>query len=153
MDSFELKIPPVAQVLIAGLSMWGISCLVPFSTFVVPGNLWLAGVSCAAGVAISLLGVVAFRKAQTTVDPRIPQEATSLVRSGIYRRSRNPMYLGFLFVLIGWGLFLSHGLALLLLPAFVLYMNRFQIRPEERFMVEKFGDEYNLDVTEVRRWI
>ncbi len=105
------------------------------------------------GFAVSIAGVLSFRRAGTTVDPTRPQKASSLVSSGIYRYSRNPMYLGMLLVLIGWGVYLSNIPALLLVPVFVIWMNRFQIRPEQRALTELFGGEFELYRQSVRRWI
>jgi protein-S-isoprenylcysteine O-methyltransferase Ste14 len=75
------------------------------------------------------------------------------VTSGIYGFTRNPMYLGMLFVLIGWALYLGNALALLLLPVFIFYMNRFQIEPEERVLTTLFGPEFLEYASRVRRWI
>jgi protein-S-isoprenylcysteine O-methyltransferase Ste14 len=82
-----------------------------------------------------------------------PDSASSLVVSGIYKYTRNPMYLGFLLVLLGWAAFLSNLAALALLPAFVAYMNRFQIRPEERVLASLFPNDYPAYRAKVRRWI
>jgi len=62
------------------------------------------------------------------------------------------MYVGFFLLLSGWALYLSHVFAFALLPLFIGYMNRFQIQPEERFMLQKFGNDYRSYVTQVRRW-
>jgi protein-S-isoprenylcysteine O-methyltransferase Ste14 len=97
--------------------------------------------------------VLAFRRAQTTVNPLTPQATSSLVTTGIYRYSRNPMYVGLLFVLAGWGCYLANGLALLVLPLFVASMTRWQIIPEERFMAAKFGAEFEAYKRSVRRWL
>ena len=105
------------------------------------------------GAIISLLGVIEFKKANTTVDPRIPGQTSHLVVSGIYRLSRNPMYVGFLLMLLAWAIYLSEGTSYLFLPLFVVYMNRFQISPEERFMKLKFGDDFSNYMIKVRRWI
>ncbi len=105
------------------------------------------------GVVVSVLGVVAFKRAKTTVNPMRPGASSSLVVFGIYRRTRNPMYLGFALVLLGWAAFLSNALALALLPAFVLCMNRFQIKPEERALESRFGREFVDYMHRVRRWI
>ena len=82
-----------------------------------------------------------------------PESASALVVSGIYRLTRNPMYLGFLLILLGWALFLSNGLAVLAVPAFVFYMNRFQIEPEERALAAIFGAEFVAYKSHVRRWL
>jgi len=106
-----------------------------------------------AGALTCLAGVASFRRARTTVNPMKPDSTAALVVAGIYNYSRNPMCLGFLLILLGWALFLSNGLALLLLPAFVLYMNRFQIRPEERVLAALFAHDYAAYHARVRRWL
>ena len=83
------------------------------------------------------LGIVEFKRAKTTVNPVKPQSASSLVRTGIYRRTRNPMYLGFLLILVGWAIAMANLVALVVLPGFVIYMNRFQIKPEERGALDR----------------
>ncbi len=87
------------------------------------------------------------------MDPRVPDRSTSLVVRGIYRHSRNPMYVGFLLVLCAWSLYLGSALSLLFLPVFIAYMNRFQIIPEECYMRDKFAEEYTKYTSEVRRWV
>jgi len=76
-----------------------------------------------------------------------------LVARGIYRYSRNPMYLGFLLLLTALACYLMNAAAFILLPLFLLYMNRFQIVPEERHLLQKFGTEYQAYTTQVRRWL
>lgn len=105
------------------------------------------------GVCVALLGVASFRRARTTVNPLKPEKASALVMSGIYRYTRNPMYLGLLLALLGWAFFLSNALAFLSLPAFILYMNRFQIAPEERVLAARFGQEFAAYLSKVRRWL
>jgi protein-S-isoprenylcysteine O-methyltransferase Ste14 len=73
--------------------------------------------------------------------------------SGIYRLTRNPMYLGFLSVLFAWAIFLSNALAFVFLPVFVLYMNRFQIKPEEKALRALFGPQFVMYTARVRRWL
>lgn len=75
------------------------------------------------------------------------------LKGPLYRLTRNPMYLGFLWILLGWGIFLSNALAFLILPGFVFYMNRFQIEPEERALTRLFGQAFVAYATQVRRWI
>lgn len=153
MRALELKIPPLVLVVLFALAMWLVSQLVPPAAL---SPLWgqvLAGLLAGAGVAVALSGVLAFRKANTTVDPRVPQQSSSLVIRGIYRYSRNPMYLGFLLFLTGVACYLMHLPAFIALPLFVLYMNRFQIQPEERFLLQKFGADYLAYLKQVRRWL
>ncbi len=152
MHPLELKIPPLILTLLCAFAMWAVALLAPGMRVALPGLNWLAAALATAGGLAALLGVLAFRHAGTTVDPRVPAQANTLVVRGIYRRSRNPMYLGFLLVLLAWGLYLGHLLSLLWLPGFVLYLNRFQIRPEERIMRQKFGTNYEKYTEQVRRW-
>jgi len=152
-QTLELKIPPVVQVLVVAGLMWALAATVPGPGFTFPWSSLLALVVAAIGFTFALLGVLEFRSAGTTVDPRVPDQSASLVVRGVYRISRNPMYFGFLLVLIAWGVFLGNLASLLPLPAFVVYMNRFQIIPEERHMREKFGEAYRHYEAKVRRWV
>ena len=151
--ALELKIPPVALVIGVALLMWlaaacapGLNVRFPFQSVAA----WVFGLS---GVITCILGVVAFKRAKTTVNPTKPESSSSLVTSGIYRRTRNPMYLGFLLMLAGWGAARANMVAFLALPAFVLYMNQFQIKPEERALMSIFGDQFRAYCSSVRRWI
>nr|WP_255612533.1 isoprenylcysteine carboxylmethyltransferase family protein [Alcanivorax sp. 1008] len=105
------------------------------------------------GAGVSLAGVVSFRRARTTVNPLKPEKTSSLVCSGIYRVTRNPMYLGFLLVLIGWAVMLGSAFAVLGPVLFVVYISRFQILPEERVLQNLFGDEFTAYQARVRRWL
>nr|WP_251068332.1 isoprenylcysteine carboxylmethyltransferase family protein [Marinobacter sp. C7] len=133
--------------------MWAVSRLLPAGHFVLPGRLWLSAAVFGVGACVAILGVLEFRAAGTTVDPRTPDQSENLVVNGIYRYSRNPMYLGFFLLLVAWGIFLGSVFSWLLLPLFVIYMNRFQILPEERHMRVLFGDVYERYMSQVRRWL
>jgi protein-S-isoprenylcysteine O-methyltransferase Ste14 len=113
----------------------------------------IAGVVFAIGLAIALSAVAWFRRARTTVNPLAPETVSSLVTSGIYRVTRNPMYLGLLFALLAWAVLLANPIALIFLPLFVLYMNRFQIGPEETALEARFGSEFLSYKAGVRRWL
>jgi protein-S-isoprenylcysteine O-methyltransferase Ste14 len=152
MTALELKVPPVALMLLFAAMMWLISTYEASLAFVLPWGGAIALLFCCVGVAISLGGVLAFRRAKTTVNPITPEATTAMVTSGLYRFSRNPMYLGLLVVLIGWAIFLSHLLTFVLLHLFVLYMNRFQIIPEERVLSAKFPHQFTTYKNAVRRW-
>lgn len=156
MSFLELKIPPLLLMLLFALAMWLLAPLTaPFSVQLALPALYttvLALCLAVTGIAVALAGVLAFRRAKTTVDPRVPQQSSSLVLVGIYRYSRNPMYLGFLLLLAAFACYLQSILGLALLPLFVLYMNRFQIMPEERFLLQKFGADYQAYLTQVQRW-
>ena len=153
MQALELKIPPPAvAVLIAG-AMWGISLVAP--VLEVPAFIRVAAaVTIAlAGGGFSLAGVISFRRARTTVNPMKPETTSSLVCSGIYGVTRNPMYVGLLFILVAWAVFLSSAWALLGPLVFVLYIDRFQIAPEERVLSAMFGTGYSAYKSRVRQWL
>ncbi|HEX6727013.1 MAG TPA: isoprenylcysteine carboxylmethyltransferase family protein [Nitrospira sp.] len=151
MHRIDLKIPPVVTSAVTAIGMWFVSRTLP--TFALAPLRVVAVAMGIAGVMVTGSALLSFRRARTTVNPMQPSSASSLVTSGIYRYTRNPMYLGMLFVLVGWALYLANVLAFLFLPAFILYMNRFQIEPEERAMTALFGQEFLEYASRVRRWI
>jgi len=153
MPTLELKIPPVAVWLISAGPMWLVSRGFPAFDFAIPARRTLAAGLTLIGLVIGLLGVVSFRKAGTTVNPLKPDSSSALVASGIYRLTRNPMYEGLLLTLVGWATFLANLLAFLWLPLFILYMNRFQIIPEERALATRFGADFTGYKSRVRRWL
>lgn len=153
MSTLELKVPPPAVTLLTGVLMWLVARAAHFAAFAIPGRTEFAVGFALAGFLVSALAFFSFRRAGTTVNPTKPSETYSLVAAGTYKFTRNPMYLGLLLVLFGWAIFLSNAAAFVLLPAFVLYINRFQIEPEERALALKFGSEYGAYKAGVRRWL
>nr|WP_231992099.1 isoprenylcysteine carboxylmethyltransferase family protein [Neisseria cinerea] len=105
------------------------------------------------GTLLSVLGVWAFRRVRTTVSPLNPEQTEHFVSDGVYRFSRNPMYAGMGCWLVAWAGYMAHPLPWLFLAAFVVYMTRFQIMPEERVLARKFGAEYEAYCRHVRRWL
>jgi protein-S-isoprenylcysteine O-methyltransferase Ste14 len=153
MNSLELKIPPPAVAALVAAIMWGISLITPLLEVALFTRVSAAIMFALAGSGFSLAGVISFRRAKTTVNPMKPETATSLVSTGIYRVTRNPMYVGLLLVLIAWAAYLSSAWALLGPLGFVLYISRFQIAPEERVLSTLFGAEYTAYQSKVRRWL
>jgi protein-S-isoprenylcysteine O-methyltransferase Ste14 len=152
-QALELKVPPpVVAVLMAG-AMWGISLVAPLLEMPALIRAVTAATIALAGGGFSLAGAISIRRAGTTVNSVKPETTSSLVCSGIYRATRNPMYVGLLFVLVAWAIFLSTVWALLGPLAFVLYLNRFQIAPEERALSAMFGTGYSAYKSRVRRWL
>jgi protein-S-isoprenylcysteine O-methyltransferase Ste14 len=151
MHMLELKIPPAVTGAVTAMGMWLVSRALPTYSFA-PLRVMAVGMTLT-GVVITGLAMLSFWRAHTTANPMKPSSASFLVTSGIYGFTRNPMYLGLLFVLAGWALYLGNALAFLFLPAFVLYMNRFQIEPEERALTALFGQEFVAYTFRVRRWI
>lgn len=149
----ELKVPPLVVVAIVALLMWIVARATPALIVLYPGRRLICALLLVLGVGTIAAGVIAFSKASTTVDPRSPQNVSSVVTSGIYRFTRNPMYLGMLLILLAW-MFLIANLAAAIFPAlFVAYIGRFQIVPEERILSEKFGAPYQMYCSSVRRWL
>jgi protein-S-isoprenylcysteine O-methyltransferase Ste14 len=152
-NALELKVPPLILVLVLAGAMWFAAMQLPSLAITLPWRHGLAVTISGVGILLILAGGYTFQKAKTTVNPTTPAAASSVVTSGVYRFSRNPMYVGFLLALTGWAAFLSHTLPFLFLPVYVAYMNRFQISPEERALSAKFGDEYETYKQAVRRWL
>jgi protein-S-isoprenylcysteine O-methyltransferase Ste14 len=144
--------PPVVALIVAG-AMWGIASITP--ALEVPSSVRMAAAAAIAcvGLCLDIAGVLSFLRAKTTINPLTPTAASSLVHSGVYRVTRNPMYLGMLLILVAWAVFLSAVWALLGPVLFVLYMNRFQIVPEERALSRAFGASYAEYQARVRRWL
>jgi len=153
MRALELKMPPMLLATLLVPAMWCLSRYVP--RLEIPGAVRTAAalLICVAGGTFITLGVLAFRRFRTTVDPTRPGRTTSFVSSGVYRVSRNPMYLGALMLLVAWAVFLAAPWALSGPAFFYLYMNRFQIEPEERILASLFGEEYSSYMARVRRWL
>lgn len=153
MHFLELKVPPVAVAAAAAFLMWAVAWLFPALNVALPGRTPAAILAALIGGSAGVAGVVAFRRARTTVNPLKPETASALVEEGIYQLTRNPMYLGLALVLLGWGIFLSNPASLAVLFAFVGYMNRFQIVPEERALQASFGEAFTAYRARVRRWL
>jgi protein-S-isoprenylcysteine O-methyltransferase Ste14 len=153
MTTLELKIPPPAVALAIALLMWLTSILFGYIPIRLNYRLGAALALLVIGQGISISGIVAFRRAKTTLNPLKPGNSTALVTSGIYRFTRNPMYLGLLLTLLGWLAFIASPPALVFLFLYVVYINRFQIEPEERILSSLFGEDYAAYKTRVRRWV
>lgn len=112
----------------------------------------LGGLIAGGGLGVAGAGVAAFRRRRTTVDPRYPERATSLVAEGIYRWTRNPMYLGFVSVAVGAALVLCSPFALFGPAVLAGYLDRVQIPAEEQALRTRFGASFETYVGTVRRW-
>ena len=153
MHILENRIPPPLVALVFGLAMWGIASTAPTVPAGDSSQLIAASAITLIGAFFCIAGVVSFRLAKTTVNPLKPEKATSLVSTGIYQVSRNPMYVGFALFLLAWAVSLASLWALIGVPGFVLYMNRFQIAPEERALLSLFGGEFEEYRLRVKRWL
>ncbi|AVH26315.1 MULTISPECIES: methyltransferase family protein [Vibrio] len=153
MRKLELKVPPVAVFLLVILLMYGLTVLVPSLNISVPFvEVVVGGLTLLSGY-MGIAGVYEFHKVKTTVNPVKPDTASSVVRTGVFSFSRNPMYMALLLLIIAIGLWWQHLSVVLCSVVFVSYMNRFQIKPEERVLERLFGEEYVDYKNHVRRWI
>lgn len=153
MSPLELKIPPpVVALACAGLA-WAIAHFTPGLVFLFPARVWIAAALVVAGISLDLSGLLAFRKARTTISPLAPGKSTAIVNSGPYAFTRNPMYLGMASVLLGYCVYLANPPSVLAVAAFCAYITRFQVIPEERLLLGKFGEAYSRYKDAVRRWI
>ena len=154
---YEHKIPPPVIDFAVGAVMWVLARGVP-SAQLWPAQPWSVAtvvgllIACAGG-GIALSGALAFSRARTTVNPLSPHKASALVTGGIYRITRNPMYLGMGLVLVGWAVWLGNAAAWLALPLFVWLLNILQIKAEERILRQRFGADFDRYAARVRRWV
>lgn len=153
MSGLELKVPPVLVTAVFAAMMWWVSRLTPAIDLPASLRLGCLLLLMTSAVIIGLYAVASFKNARTTVNPLTPEACTSLVNTGIFRVSRNPMYLALLLALAGWAVFLGNLYSLVMTVVFVAYMNRFQIQPEERVLEAVFGDAFTEYRQQVRRWL
>ena len=148
----ELAVPPPVVMAAALFFMWVSGKAAPALDFPAPGwpvlaLLFAAGLACAVGAFLQ------FRKAKTTINPMKPHETSALVTDGFYAWSRNPIYVADVVLLLGCALLVANALAFLFVVLFIAYVDRFQIRPEERSLRARFGEAYDAYRRRVRRWL
>lgn len=153
MGLLKNKIPPVLVVALYLAVMFGLTTGFPQLRFQLSYHIPLASLLLIIALLIITMAVLAFRKAQTTVDPTQPENASKLVCGGIFSVTRNPMYLGMALLLIAAGIYWQHIAALVLALSFPLYLTCFQILPEEQAMAKLFPAQWPDYKKRVRRWI
>ena len=153
MKTLELKIPPPVVALVMACAMWGLSLVTPLLEMSGPTRTASAITIAVLGAGFDLTAVILFFRRRTTVNPMKPAKTSSLVVTGIYTVTRNPMYVGMVFFLTAWAVYLACAWALVGPVAFVLYINRFQIEPEECMLLKKYGARYMAYMSKVRRWL
>lgn len=155
MKWLKLRIPPPVWFLFCVIFMWllaqGLPCHLPNYQYM--AVVALSGVIGIIGIMIAILALAAIHKAKTTISPFQPENTRQIVDWGIYRYSRNPMYLALLLGLVIWALLLGSLFAWLVVPLFIWIMTYFQIYPEEQILSKKFGQVYVDYLSKVRRWL
>ncbi|SCK04925.1 isoprenylcysteine carboxylmethyltransferase family protein [Vogesella sp. LIG4] len=152
----ECRVPPPLVGLLCAVLMLALQRHAPLGALP-PGVLrvahWLLWPLLLLALLLDGSAVLSFIRRHTTVNPLRPQNSSTLVLEGFYRLSRNPMYLGMLCLLLGWALWLGDWVTLAGPLLFGLWIDRFQIRPEERALAARFGDDYLAYCRRVRRWL
>lgn len=153
MRSLELKVPPLLLTAIFLALIVGVRLAWPAAVLPLPGHRVVAVAAGGLGLALLFGAALQFRRARTTLDPRDPARTERFVAAGLYRWSRNPMYLGMALLLLGAALWTAHAVALALVAAFCAWLSAWQIRPEERALAARFGNAYTDYTRRVRRWL
>lgn len=148
----QLKLPPALVFLLFGGAMYLLATYLPVGYFDFFGRFVLMKALLILAAGIGVISLIQFFRARTTIDPRKPAKAGTLVTGGVFKYSRNPMYLALLLILLAWGLWLGNAFNTVLAAAFVAYMNKFQILPEEEALRKRFGRPYEQYLIRVRRW-
>ncbi len=151
--ALELKVPPVLVFLIFASVFWSIDTWFPVFDVDIPFRSALVLFLTGTALLVGAWSIWLFRRNDTTVHAHKPHETERLVTSGPYKHSRNPMYLALSMVLIAVAIYLTDLLSMMLIPGFFVYMTRFQIIPEERRMLQIFGDEYQEYAENTPRWL
>jgi len=153
MTFLENRIPPPIALLVGLLLMRLIALFDSSQWFVFEHRNWFALVFCTLGFGTAVSGVLSFKKADTTINPLEPERASQLVKTGVFRISRNPMYLGMVLVGVAWAFYLGSVFSLLMVVAFMLFITHFQIKPEERALAALYPEEFQQYCQTTRRWL
>ena len=151
MDKFKNKIPPTILTLLFLvfnyiLSFNSLKIEIPYKYFFTTLLLIL-------GLYIIIRSSRLFAKAKTSLDPLRPFKSTSLITNDIYKYSRNPMYFGYLLILLSSSVYLGNVISIIIIPLFIFIINFIQIIPEEETLKDLFGPTYDEYLSKVRRWI
>jgi protein-S-isoprenylcysteine O-methyltransferase Ste14 len=147
------RIPPPIFLLLAAASMWALNRWLPVVHWIPRPWNRAGALPAAIGFIIVVAAIARFGRARTTVNPIDPSKATQLVTGGVFRLSRNPMYLGMVLLLVGWAAWLQSASPWLIPPLFLILITRVQIIPEEHALERLFGARYIAYRRSVPRWI
>jgi len=147
------RLPPALLLVIFAVIGWGLASVFPGLDYDGISGCVLGIICIGFGGILLAVSVGAFRVARTTVNPLAPEKAQTLVKVGLYRLSRNPMYLAMALALFGVAFLLANIASFAAPIVFVGLMTEFQIKPEERALKEKFGEEFITYCRQTRRWI
>lgn len=153
MSRLETRVPPPVLALIIAIVIWGLSRIVPDPALPAAVSAWASAGLFLLAVVFGFPAIAAFVRAGTTIDPVRIDRASVLVTGGLYRITRNPMYVGLTLLLAAWAAFLGPLGGFAGVIGFALWIDRLQIRAEERLLTTKFGADYAAYRSRVRRWL
>ena len=145
------KIPPPIVTFFFGLCIYLSRPYFPEFSFSILNS--LSTISFVLGITVFATAVSSFKRQNTTVNPISIEKASSLVVNGVFKYSRNPMYLGMLFILLGLTFKFNLIGGLLFTSLFMIFISKFQIKPEEAAMEKLFDQEWKDYIKNVRRWL
>jgi protein-S-isoprenylcysteine O-methyltransferase Ste14 len=151
--SLALKIAPPALLIISVILMLSLAYYFPQYSFSLALSTPLITVVIALAGIISLLALIDFRKHKTTYHPQTPEKTSTVVDSGIYAYSRNPMYLALVLILLALALCFKNLTCFGVIPLFIGYITQYQIKPEEVMLNKLFPTDYQVYSQKVRRWL
>lgn len=149
--NIDRRIHPPILLLASILAAFLLNRVLPLPIDFPEALVWVGYALILTGVGLGFSAARRFLQERTTLDPH--GSATRVVTSGPYRLSRNPIYLGFVFVLIGSGLVFRTYWGLILTPVFMVLLDRLVIKHEEAYLRKKFGETYMNYASRVRRWL
>ena len=149
--SMKTRIPPPLVTLIFGFIIFLTKNIFP--KIKISNNIAFGSLFILIGILIASSSIILFKRYRTAITPINPKSATKLITGGIYKFSRNPMYFSLLLLLIGISIMTNPIGGFIFIPIFILYLNLFQILPEEKAMTDLFKDEFLEYKNSVRRWI
>jgi len=151
--NLELKVIPPVQLLISSALMVSLTILFPQYNFDLQLSLPITVLLILIASSIGILALYDFHKHQTTFHPHTPEKTSTVVDTGVFALSRNPMYISLVIILLALGIFLQNYSSFIIIPLFIWYITRFQIIPEERMLDKLFPDDYQAYCQKVKRWV
>ena len=150
-DHASVKIHPPILLLLHLFAAFLLNWLFPLP-FAFPKFLvWVGYLLVLAGIGLAFSAASQFMRAHTTLDPH--GSVTEIVTNGLYHFSRNPIYLGFVGLLIGFPFIFRSYWGSILSPVLMVSLNQLVIKHEEAYLKKKFGDIYTSYKSRVRRWL
>lgn len=151
--NLELKVIPPVQFIISSGLMVSLATYSPKYSFDLPASLSIVIFLILAASSIGILALYDFHKHQTTFHPHTPEKTSTVVDTGVFAYSRNPMYISLAITLIALGVYLQNYTSFIIIPLFIWYITRYQIIPEEKMLNKLFPNDYQAYSQKVRRWI